>query len=254
MDLYELKSTELKRHPWETVRAKVLREILNGVGRAWEVDRVLDVGCGDGFTIGKVCNGLWPVEIDAVDINLTQGQIDSFSTANNNINFYSEFESLPHKSYQLITLFDVLEHVDNDAQFLSDIVRKFASGQQAKFFITVPAFNWLISRHDVSLKHRRRYSREMMYTLASENDLKIKEYGFVFLGLLPVRIMSLLWEKLTPNRKHSFQGVAQWSHGRIITKLVETFLYIDCWLVFKANKSGFKIPGLTLWFICEPLQ
>lgn len=254
MDLFELRSTQVNRHPWETVRAKILREILKSVSGDWEVDRVLDVGCGDGFTTGRACKGLGPVEIDAVDINLTQGQIDAFSAASNNINFYSSFDSLPHKSYLLITLFDVLEHVDNDARFLANIVRNFASGQRTKVFITVPAFNWLISRHDISLKHRRRYGREMMYALASENDLEIKDYGFVFAGLLIIRIMSLLWEKLTPNRKHSFQGVGQWSHGKIVTKLVEIFLYTDCWLALKANKSGLRIPGLTLWFICEPLR
>lgn len=254
MDLYELRSTYIKRHPWETVRAKVLKEILNNASRDWEVDRVLDVGCGDGFIIGNVCKGLGPVEIDVVDINLTREQIESFSAANNNINFYSDFESLSHKSYQLITLFDVLEHVDDDARFLSGIVQNFASGKQAKFFITVPAFNWLSGRHDVFLKHRRRYNPEMIYKLASENDLKIKKYGFMFFGLLPVRILSLLWEKLIPDREYSFKGVGRWSHGKIITKLAEKFLYIDCRLALKANQSGFKIPGLTLWFICEPLR
>ncbi|MBI9082566.1 MAG: methyltransferase domain-containing protein [Desulfobacterales bacterium] len=106
------------------------------------MDRVLDVGCGDGFTIENVCKELGQIEIDALDVNLTQEQIDSFSTANNTIKFYSEFESLPHKSYQFITMFDVLEHVDNDTRFLSDIVQNFSYDKQAKFFITVPAFNW----------------------------------------------------------------------------------------------------------------
>jgi SAM-dependent methyltransferase len=254
MDLCERKSTQINRHPWETVRAKVLQRILNSIRKDWKVNRVLDIGCGDGYTIDRVCMGLGPVEIDAVDINLTQEQIDLFSTVNKNINFYSKFELLPHKAYQLITLFDVLEHVDNDALFLSGILQNYANGRQTKFFITVPAFNWLFGRHDVSLKHHRRYNRKMMHVFADKNALKIKEYGFIFAGLLPLRIISLLWEKLTPKKQYTFRGVGQWRYGKIITKLVEAFLHIDCRLALIANKSGFKIPGLTLWFICEPLQ
>jgi hypothetical protein len=225
---------------------------LNNCSSGWEVSKVLDVGCGDGFTIGKVCQGLKSVEIDAVDTNLTQEHIDSFSTAGGNINFHDTFKAIPCKSYQLITLFDVLEHVENDTDFLADIVRNYASAQQAKVFITVPAFNWLSSRHDIALKHLRRYNHEMIYKLAAENGLKIKAYGFLFCGLLPVRFVSLLWEKLTPDKARSFQGVGQWRYGGIVTKIVETFLYSDCWLALKANKSGLKIPGLTLWCVCEP--
>jgi len=254
MDLYELKNAEATRHPWETVRAKALQTILNGLSKTWEVHRVLDVGCGDGFIIGKVCKALGPVEIDAVDVNLTKEQVDSFSAADHTIRFYSSFDSLPHKGYQLITMFDILEHVGDDVRFLADIIRNFASGRETKLFITVPAFPWLITRHDISLKHRRRYSPDMMIALASENDLEIKEYGFLFAGLLPVRMMSLLWEKLTPNREYSFKGVGQWSHGKILTKLVEMLLYMDCLLALKANRFGFKFPGLTLWCICEPLR
>ena len=84
MDLCELKNSQTQRHPWETVRAKILGKILYSLIDVREINSVLDVGCGDGFIIKKLFNGLKSIEIDAVDINLDQEQINSFSIADNN--------------------------------------------------------------------------------------------------------------------------------------------------------------------------
>lgn len=252
VDLCELKSTQAPRHPWEIVRAKALREILHDRGRVGKVDRVLDVGCGDGFTISQVCRDLAPVTIDAVDSNLTREQIASFSAANGSLNFFASSDALPHNSYQLLTLFDVLEHVENDGQFLADTVRTFAT-PQATIFITLPAFNWLTSSHDSALRHHRRYNRAMLTAVTSKAGLRVKAYGFLFSGLLPVRMMTVLREKLARHHSPSFKGVGQWHHGRTISTLVEKGLSFDCWLTITAQNLGIQIPGLTLWGLCEPL-
>jgi len=53
-------------------------------------------------------------------------------------------------------LFDVLEHVDDEAGALAACRRLLAPG--GRLFVTVPAYAWLWSRHDEILGHRRRYT------------------------------------------------------------------------------------------------
>ena len=53
-------------------------------------------------------------------------------------------------------MMDVLEHVDNDAGLVRHYATKVPSG--AHFLVTVPAFRFLWSGHDVFLEHKRRYT------------------------------------------------------------------------------------------------
>ena len=55
-----------------------------------------------------------------------------------------------------VLLADVLEHVEDDAAFVEDIVASLKPG--GMLFITVPAHQFLWSHHDVVLGHLRRYS------------------------------------------------------------------------------------------------
>ena len=55
----------------------------------------------------------------------------------------------------LVLMMDVLEHVDDDRGLLRHYAAKVPPG--AHFLVTVPAFAFLWSGHDVFLEHKRRY-------------------------------------------------------------------------------------------------
>jgi len=54
-----------------------------------------------------------------------------------------------------VGLFDVLEHLDDDAGFLAEVHRCLTPG--GRLYLTVPAFSWLWSDDDVTAGHYRRY-------------------------------------------------------------------------------------------------
>ena len=56
----------------------------------------------------------------------------------------------------LVLMMDVLEHVDDDTGLLREYADKSRPG--TRFLISVPAFMWMWSGHDVFLEHRRRYT------------------------------------------------------------------------------------------------
>jgi hypothetical protein len=62
-----------------------------------------------------------------------------------------------------VILADVLEHVEDDRNFLRDIISWLK--EDAVIVITVPAYSFLWSEHDVILGHQRRYSKKSLHSL-----------------------------------------------------------------------------------------
>ncbi len=62
----------------------------------------------------------------------------------------------PDDAFPAAGMFDVLEHIEDDADFLAQTHRCLAPG--GRLFITVPAFSWLWSDDDVAAGHFRRYT------------------------------------------------------------------------------------------------
>jgi SAM-dependent methyltransferase len=58
--------------------------------------------------------------------------------------------------WDAVCLFDVLEHLDDEAGALAACRRLLA--REGRLVVTVPAYAWLWSRHDELLGHRRRYT------------------------------------------------------------------------------------------------
>jgi 2-polyprenyl-3-methyl-5-hydroxy-6-metoxy-1,4-benzoquinol methylase len=90
----------------------------------------------------------------------------------------------------LVLMMDVLEHVDNDRGLAAHYAAKVPSG--AHFLVTVPAFRFLWSGHDVFLEHKRRYRLpEIEATLRDAGLTVIRGayyFGFVFPLAMAVRL------------------------------------------------------------------
>lgn len=109
---------------------------------------------------------------------------------------------------QNIGLFDVLEHIEDDHQFLRLTHTKLTPG--GKLFITVPAYNWLWSDADESAYHFRRYNKKSLCKLLSENGFKVRQCrGFFLLLIVPILLMRVIPYRLgfrkllTPERAHN---------------------------------------------------
>ena len=65
---------------------------------------------------------------------------------------------VPDRAYDMVAILDVIEHIDEDVAGMRALAGKMKPG--AKMLITVPAFPWMWSAHDVVNHHKRRYTRE----------------------------------------------------------------------------------------------
>jgi len=246
MDLKELRDAGQARHPWETSRVAAIKSILKGSIK--ESMRVLDLGCGDGFASREIFRSTGVSEIIGVDKNLTEEQAASFTEQSDGMRF---LRALPagRKRYDLILLLDVVEHVEDDAAFLKELVRdRLAKG--GRMMITVPAFNSLFSSHDRFLGHYRRYGLKGLIALVKGAGATPLSSGYLYTSLLAPRLASVCIEKIT-RPKAEPAGVGGWSHGRIFTGVVEAALKADNAVSLAAGRAGIKLPGLTVWVLCE---
>lgn len=245
MDIRELGKNKTCRHPWETARLTAIQRILAPF--AFEGIRVLDVGSGDGFIARGLFNYLEKKEITAVDIHITNELTQEFESFPGNIQYLRE---LPEEAvFDLLLLLDVLEHVEDDRTFLADLVNKHTV-MGGMVLITVPAFQSLFSSHDVFMKHFRRYALRDLSEIVSADGLKVILSGYLFLSLL---LPKLVLYKLLKRGKR-FEGVGQWSQGRIVSKFFECLLHVDNYVLMSTCRLGIRLPGLTGWVLCKKQQ
>ncbi len=90
----------------------------------------------------------------------------------------------------LVTMFDVLEHIADDEKFLTDLHSRMAAG--GYLMISVPAHPWLFGSHDIRVGHYRRYSaKDLEKTVRNAGFMPIWQtwYNcFLFPAMVAVRL------------------------------------------------------------------
>ena len=110
----------------------------------------------------------------------------------------SSADALPFRdeSFDLICLFDVLEHVEDDSGVLSEVFRLLRP--EGHLLISVPAHAWLFSRNDEIAGHHRRYNRRDLQGLFKAAGLDLVRCSYANTLLFPaIAIFLLLARGLT---------------------------------------------------------
>ena len=90
----------------------------------------------------------------------------------------------------LVTMLDVLEHIDDDTAALQHLRERMAPG--AQLLITVPAFQWAFTSWDTELGHHRRYSRRHLKAVAQAAGFEVRSAAYLFPELLPLVLVRKL--------------------------------------------------------------
>lgn len=85
-------------------------------------------------------------------------------------------------------LFDVIEHIEDVATFLTTVTRLLAPG--AYLYVTVPAYQALWSQNDEFAQHFRRYSRRSLRHTMTTAGLSICFESYFF-WMLPIPLLGL---------------------------------------------------------------
>ena len=177
MDLKEedILGPEIGRHWYYRSKAAALRRMVGSL----DARRILDVGAGSGFFSRHLL-----AETDArgalcIDIGYTADRDDS--VAGKPVLYRRDCDET---DCDLVLMMDVLEHVDNDAGLVSHYATKVPSG--AHFLVTVPAFRFLWSGHDVFLEHKRRYTLAEIEQTMRTAGLDVVRGAYYFGAVFPL--------------------------------------------------------------------
>jgi SAM-dependent methyltransferase len=110
--------------------------------------------------------------------------------------------------WDAVCLFDVLEHVDDEAGALAACRRLLGPG--GRLFVTVPAYAWLWSPHDERLGHRRRYTARTLRQVAERAGFAVERLTY-FNTLLAPPIMAVRLARAALRRPgHDLDRPAPW--------------------------------------------
>jgi len=154
---YHLNYLHEQSHWWFLARREILSNVLHGLkdqGLLPEAPfEILDYGCGTGGLTQTLSPFGNVSAVDAHDEALAYCHQRGLSQARK----ITSPKELPDNAYHLLTSFDVLEHVEDEANLLNHWQRMLKPG--GVLLITVPAYNFLWGGEDEISGHFRRYTR-----------------------------------------------------------------------------------------------
>ncbi len=205
-----------KTHWWFRSRRKIVRSIITKY--TYDIKNknceILSVGCGTGGNFQMLCKfgKIFAMDVDskAVEISRKLNIADV------------EKGKLPHqipfgnKCFDIITATDVLEHINDDKESLIAISKRL--NQKGKLILTVPAHNYLWSKHDELHHHVRRYSKEELINKLKETGFNIEFISYYNFFLFPivyiVRSLTKNKENITPDELNKIPN-------KLVNKILE---------------------------------
>jgi len=259
MDLRELavSTPQSPRHPWETSRLEVVWNLLGPVFRKSGREIViLDVGSGDAFVINALANRLPEARCLAVDIFYSDEDLEDLRKRYPRVQFFTRVEEALRRvdEVHLVTLLDVIEHVEDDRALLSGLVAHEKIGPDTHFLITVPAFQDLFTTHDVFMGHFRRYTNISLKKVLVESGLSPVRTGYFFFSLLMPRLLKAFREKRinSPGAPPEESDLTAWKGGVFSASVIKQILLFDFRMGRVFRRIGLNLPGLSNFSLCRP--
>lgn len=188
----EMAETE-SRHWWFLGRRAILLTMIGHLGLP-QNSKILEVGCGTGGNLQMLAKF---GDVSALEMDANAREIASKKTNN----FYDIMaghcpDEIPFQDqrFDLICMFDVLEHIEQDTETL--IAIKQLLTKNGRILMTVPAYQWLYGAHDKFLHHKRRYSATQLrkkIVAAGFRPVKISYFNTI---LFPLAVIVRLKDKL----------------------------------------------------------
>jgi SAM-dependent methyltransferase len=180
-------------HFWVSRRFDVLQCIGNGVLSG--AGEIAEIGCGHGL-LQRQIEDKYGKPVTGFDLN-EYGLKHNVSRISRVCcyDIHQRNEDLRRK-FNVILLFDVLEHISDEDSFLDALL--FHLAPQGKLIINVPAGRWAFSEYDIAAGHVRRYAVNDLRAVALRNKLEIQNWtwwGFPLVPILVVRKLLLMGKR-----------------------------------------------------------
>jgi SAM-dependent methyltransferase len=180
----ELQTHELEAtHWWYRGRRRVIAELLRGVALPAQ-PAILDAGCGSGRNMVELARLGTVTGVEIADISVARARERGVGEV-----VQCSVTELPFEDsrFDLAVCLDVIEHIADEAAAMRELYRVMAPG--GTLVVTVPAYQWLWSEHDVINHHERRYTRRTLAAPATAAGWEMIRSTYFNGALLPVAIV-----------------------------------------------------------------
>ena len=228
-DLYELEDA----HWWHVRKRDVCMALRRRFAPSARPE-ILDIGCGTGKNVEAfgALGDAWGVDSspEAVRFCAARGLSRIRQEP-------AEHTSFADAAFDAVTLLDVLEHAD-DAAVLREAHRLLRT--EGALVVTVPAYQWMWSRWDVALHHRRRYGRRDLRRLLESAGFRVVMFSNMHaLLVIPAWLVRTIKSRLFPSAEYP-------SDFRLSSPLINRLLLAlsgaEAWFLLR-----WSVPvGLTL--------
>lgn len=149
--------------------------------------RTLDVGSADAPSVGWMRGAHQHVSLDLFPDGMRPGE-----------GVVGSATDLPFadETFDVVSAFDVVEHCAEDARAVAELKRVLAPG--GRMLLSVPAYQWAWSDHDVQAGHHRRYTRPAITRLVEGAGMQVLRTTYAFAGVFPLFAAERLRRRLRP--------------------------------------------------------
>lgn len=198
-DVYARMDQLEANHWWFVGRREIIRAAITKLIPLPQKPSILEAGCGTGGNLAMLSS---LGDLDAFEFDdIARKRAEEKS--NRSLPFGALPDRIPgdDSAYDLIGLFDVLEHVEADEASLAALGARLTP--EGRLILTVPAYGWLWSKHDERHHHFRRYTKASLTEAAQAAGLKVERSfyfnSFLFPVVVAIRALKALFRRDTPD-------------------------------------------------------
>ena len=190
-DAFELLAAAERDHWWFRGRREFIAAAIERAGLPASA-QILDAGCGSGGNLPFLSQygEVHGFEFDA------QAAQRAASLHIGRVNRGALPDDIPFgaQRFDLIGLFDVLEHLEHPVDSLAALGQRLCDG--GAILITVPAYPWLWGPHDEVHQHYRRYTAGALERHLAAAGLHVEYLSYFNSLLLPLAVVQRIRERI----------------------------------------------------------
>jgi 2-polyprenyl-3-methyl-5-hydroxy-6-metoxy-1,4-benzoquinol methylase len=178
-------------HWWFSARLNIVMDLIKHKANLPGKAKVLDIGCGTGAILSKLSEQFEAYGTDtsplAIELCQRRGLKNAYCCT------LATFP-LPKLKFDLVTMLDVIEHIDDEAGILHGAFQALRPG--GYLLVTVPAYQFLWSNYDELNHHKRRYTRTRLMHVLEENGFTVHTISYFNTLLFPTALFERVAEKI----------------------------------------------------------
>jgi SAM-dependent methyltransferase len=199
---------ELERSLWwyqgmREITASVLRDKLSGRKSL----RLLDVGCGTGFSMKWLRERLKTESVFGVDLFYEAAKLWKLNDIHTAIVSSIEALPFPDEEFDLVTCFDVIYQLSKEdaAQAIKEIARVLKPG--GFIYIREPAYEWMRGSHDIVVATKHRFTRGRLKSLLTAQGLTVDRATYANTLLFPLAVPHRFLSRVTGSKESDVKPV-----------------------------------------------